>query len=79
MKGDVTVFIRELHFDGVPASGRFDVANGLRVELARLIADRGVPPGLTAGQPPVVQPLRSGLLPHELGASLARALYEGWS
>ena len=75
----VVLRIGELEIDGVDPANRFEVARGLERELARLLSERGAPPGLASGatsQPPIVRAV--GLAPGDLGREVARALYEGW-
>jgi hypothetical protein len=75
----IAVNIGELQIEGLDAAGRFDVARGLQQELARLLAETGVPRGLLAGEAGRPATLDSGAVaPADLGRALARALYEGW-
>jgi hypothetical protein len=79
MSPRVTVTIDELSLSGVPPFQRFALAAALEAELARLLAERGAPPGLLAGAAPVPQPVDpTGLGPREMGRAVARSLYEGW-
>jgi hypothetical protein len=48
MRPDVELHVDELVLEGVAAGDRHAVAQAVRAELARLIAERGLPPSLAA-------------------------------
>ncbi len=75
----IAVSIGELQIEGLDPAGRFDLATGLQQELARLLAESGVPRGLLAAEAGCPACVDCGrFAPAELGRALARALYEGW-
>ena len=75
----VDLCIDELVLHGVAARDRHRAADAIERELARLIADHGVPPGLAGGSiddapaPAVVMP--RGARPEQLGREVALAIY----
>lgn len=73
--------IEELELEGIDPAGRFEFARGLESELAQLVLNEGVPPGLLAGRaelaPLSVEP-PAAAAPADLGRAVARALYAGW-
>lgn len=80
LRPEVELHIDDLVLDGVPARDRAAVAEALRAELGRMIAERGLPPDLgrraatleTAG-------LHSGpgQSAAQLGIRIARSLLRG--
>ena len=76
----VEIHVEELVLHDVPASQRHAVGRAMEQELARLVAERGVPEGLTAR--PVLGhvdagelTLDSGTPPRALGEAVARSVY----
>ncbi len=77
----VELRIEELVLHGVPAGDRLRVADAFERELSRIIAERGLPPGLD--RPVAVGSLAApdlsvqrGAAPRAMGESLAGAVYE---
>ncbi len=79
-KPDVELHIESLVLHGVTPGDRTAVAEGVRAELARLIAERGFPAGLSAADGAAVLDggsFRSspGQRPAGVGAAVANAVY----
>lgn len=78
---DVTISIDELVLDGFPPGDRHRIAASVSAELARLVAERGVPAGLAgggAGAPDMAVSIGALGGPERTGAEVARAIYGGW-
>lgn len=73
----VDLRIDELVLDGVAARDRHRVADAIERELARLIADRGLPPALRSADEPRAPAIvvTAGARPDDLGKSVAAAIY----
>lgn len=82
MNRPVEVNIGELVLHGFPAGRRRVIADAFRAEMARLLAERGVPPALAGSVPPVDAGTYSAR-PHDgpqaIGAAIARSVYGGLS
>jgi hypothetical protein len=79
---DVELHIGELVLEGVAAGDRGAVAEALRAELARLVAEGGVPAAWSAGGGAARLdggsfPLQPGASAAQLGAQVARAVAGG--
>lgn len=76
---NVTIEIDTLVLEGVPAHQAGRVEDAIRGELARLIADRGLPDGLAARGDESLDAgtvaIRPDARPEALGRDLAAALY----
>ena len=80
--GEIDLHIEELVLHGFPPGDRNAIAEALRVELARLLAQHGVPPSLaTGGEMPHADAgafdLRPGTRADVLGAQIAGAIHGG--
>jgi hypothetical protein len=78
----VELRVDELVLDGFRPADRHRVAEGFQAELVRLLAERGVPPGLVrGGDRPALDAgafrLPPGARPEAAGVQAARALYAG--
>ncbi len=78
----VRLHIDSLVLNGFPEGDRYRIAAALEDELARLLAEQGVPPGLTKGIS--VPFLDAGSIrlspdagPRRIGAQIARSLFGG--
>ncbi|WP_457651878.1 hypothetical protein [Rhodocaloribacter sp.] len=78
MNGTLTLHIEELVLDGFGPMDRTALADAVRAELARLMAERGLPPSLGAA----AARLDAGAFTaapnagaHTLGTDVARAIY----
>lgn len=81
---DVRLRIDELVLHGFPASDRYRIAAAVETELARLLAEQGVPPGLAKGKSVPVLDTGSIRLspdagPQRIGTQIARSLFGGLS
>ncbi len=83
-KASVELHIEELVLEGFPHLDRTQLGDAVRDELARLMAERGVPPGLAQGG--TVARLEGGefqVAPganaRTIGAQIAQAVYRGLS
>ena len=79
---NVRLHIERLVLDGFPAGDRDRIAAALEVELTRLFAEQGVPPGLTGGGAiPALDggafDVTPGARPDRIGAQAAESLYGG--
>jgi hypothetical protein len=78
----VELVIESLVVPGFDAAGAFEVGTAVEVELTRLLAERGLPDGLSrsgsvaAITAPQID-LTPGLSPQEAGRMIAHAIYEG--
>lgn len=80
MEPDVELHVDELVLHGFAPRDRHAIGQAVRGELARLIAERGLPPGLAAADGTAsmrggsfrAQP---GQRPADVGAAVARAVY----
>ncbi len=78
----VELVIESLVVPGFDAAGAFEVGAAVETELARLLAERGLPDGLAADgklasvSAPEIE-LTPGLTPQEAGRLIARAIYDG--
>jgi len=72
--------IEELALDGFPPADRYAIGDALERELARLVAERGVPPLLERGGDWARMdggsfPAAAGSRPETIGVKVARTLY----
>jgi hypothetical protein len=79
----VRLHIDELMLEGFEPGDRHRIAAAVEVELGRLFADEGVPPGLASGRAmPRVDAgsfdALQGARPQEIGAQVARAVYRSF-
>jgi hypothetical protein len=80
----VKVKIEALALEGFPAADRHSIGGAVKSELARLLAERGVPPGL-AGEERIPTldggriETRQGERPEVVGQSVAGAFYKGFN
>ncbi len=78
----VELTIERLVLPVLSLSDQRAVASAVERELSRLVAERGLPPGMGAGDqsisvaPPVVR-VPAGLRPDAIGARVAEAIYAG--
>lgn len=76
----ISLHIDELVLHGVPSAHREQVGEAVRQELTRLLAQGGIPPGLSGAVPRLdagsVQ-LTPGAAPDAMGAQVAQAVYSG--
>jgi hypothetical protein len=80
LRPDVELHVEELVLDGVPAGDRAAVAEALRAELGRMIAERGLPPdlGRRAATLETAGPQSgAGQSAAQLGIRIARSLLKG--
>ncbi len=80
----VKVKIEELALEGLPAADHHHIGGAVRSELARLLAERGLPPGLAGGER--ISKLdggriemRQGERPEAVGRHVAGAVYKGFN
>ncbi|MBZ4400711.1 hypothetical protein OWM54_07380 [Myxococcus sp. MISCRS1] len=76
----ICLHIDELVLHGVPASHREQVGEAVRVELTRLLTERGLPQGLSGAVPRVdagAIHTRPHAAPQSLGVQVAQAVYAG--
>ncbi len=79
---NVALHIEDLVLHGFAPGDRHAIAEGLRLELAHLLAERGLPPALAQG---VDAPQISGLSfavpeqtqPEQVGAQIAQSIWGG--
>jgi len=78
----VKVKIEELALEGLPAADRHRIGGAVKSELARLLAERGLPPGLVGGER--ISKLdggriemRQGERPEVVGQRVGGAVYKG--
>jgi len=80
-EADVELHVEELVLHGFARRDRQAIGDALRGELARLIAERGLPAGLSAAngaaslQGGAFRVSPGGQRPAEVGAAVARAVY----
>ena len=79
---NVRLHIDELVLDGFPPVDRYRIAAAVEAELARLLADQGVPSGLEKGG--TIDRLDAGSFglasdarPDRIGVQVAQAVYGG--
>lgn len=80
--GEIDLHIEELVLHGFPPGDRNAIADALRGELARLFAEHGVPPSLTAGREMAhadagAFDLRPGTRADVVGVQIAGAIHGG--
>ena len=82
--GNIELHIEELVLNGFEAGDRYRIGAAVEAELARLLAERGVPPSLA--QSGDVAHLDGGTFDvapgsrgEAIGAQVAQALYGGWN
>jgi hypothetical protein len=80
----VRVRVEEMVLHGIPHADRHRVADAVRDELARLLAERGVPAGLRAGGERAELDAGAFEVPRgaraaEVGRRVAEALYRGFA
>ncbi|NPD27111.1 hypothetical protein [Corallococcus exiguus] len=76
----ISLHIDELVLHGVPPAHRVQVGEAVRQELARLLAQDGLPTGLSGAVPRVdagAVHVTPGAAPESLGTQVARAVYSG--
>lgn len=78
---NVTIEIDELVLHGFPAADRHAIADALETELARLVAERGLPAGLADGAGAALAPsgrftLAPGAAGASVGAGAVEAIYQ---
>jgi hypothetical protein len=80
--GNIKLHIEELVLDGFPPGDRYRIADSVERELARLLAEQGVPQSLS--QRREIAHLDGGAFeaargsrPEAIGAKVARAVYGG--
>jgi hypothetical protein len=78
----VKVKIEELALEGLPAAGRLRIGDDVKSELARLLTERGLPPGL--GRREKIEKLvgrefelKLGGRAEAVGKGVANAIYGG--
>ena len=79
----VRVHIEELVLDGFAPSDRYRIGEAVERELARVLAERGVPPSFLAGSEHArldggAFDLTPGLAPEAIGDRIAQSVYGGW-
>lgn len=79
---NVIIEIEELVLHGFPAGQRYAIAEAVERELARLVGERGVPPGLAVAQDAAwvdggAFDAAPGARPQQIGVQVARAVYGG--
>jgi hypothetical protein len=78
----IKVHVEELVLEGLPAAHRHRIGAAVRMELARLLAERGLPPELPSGGR-LPQPdggslgKTQGIHPEALGQQVHEAVYKG--
>ena len=80
---DVRVHIEELVLDGFAPRDRYRIGEAVERELARVLAERGVPPSLLADSAHArldggAFALAPGLAPEAIGDRIAQSVYGGW-
>jgi hypothetical protein len=78
----VELHIEELLLHGFEPGDRYRISDAVEHELARLFADRGVPPSLAGGDGAAMLDVgeftvAQGTTPEEIGAQVAHAIYGG--
>lgn len=78
MTDDIEIIIERLQLRGIDPADRDAIAEAIRVELAHLVKERGVPASWQGGAAaPVQVEVRAGDAPERIGAHVARAVYGG--
>jgi len=81
---NVELHIEELILRGLPPGSREGLAEAIQEEVSRMIAEGGLPPGLSGASGPVYLPRvsfevdprpRAG----SIGSQVGRALHRGWT
>ena len=77
---NVELQIEALFLDGFPAADRYRIGDALQSELGRLLAEAGVPPGISSGgEIPRLDAgpfaMRASASPQEAGRQVAQAVY----
>ncbi len=79
---DIAFHIDQLMMEGLPTSDRYQFGNAVQTELARLLAEKGMPPNLTSSAE--LEQLAAGTIlitaaprPATIGRQVAEAVYRG--
>ena len=79
---DIAFHIDQLMLEGLPPSDRYQFGNAVQTELARLLAERGMPPNLTSSAE--LEQLAAGTIsitaaprPEIIGRQVAEAVHRG--
>jgi len=80
----IKVQIEELAVEGLLAADRHRIGGAVRSELARLLSESGLPPGLAGGERiPTLDggriETRQGERPEAVGRQVAGAVYKGFN
>jgi hypothetical protein len=82
MRPNIELHIEELVLHGCALEDRYRIGEAVHCELLRLLAEQGVPPGLTRGGEVARLdcgncPIEAGGKPEAMGARVAQAVHGG--
>jgi hypothetical protein len=82
LQANIELQIEELVLHDLPYDQRHRVAAAIEQALARLLAERGAPPGFTEGMPPIeggTVRVNPNLTAESMGMQVADSIYGQWA